>query len=171
MVYWLCVALLWYVILACQVADPYRLIKSNKFMFEILQVRGRRAFLTDGQQVWPLTQYFSVSFLWKIINLPGGQINDPLSGKDFSLPFLPATPSCLRLGPLKGFLSWHSALQGPSTRLVCCFQNYRKKDTIRCGGPRTPSRTTDASLDCAFVENALFYNDPWLWKVNRIELS
>ena len=35
-------------------------------------------------------------------------------------------------------------------------------------GPRTPSRTTDANLDCAFAENALFYIDPWFWKVNRI---
>ena len=41
------------------------------------------------------------------------------------------------------------------------------KDTVRCdalgsrhGGPRTSSRTTDATLDCAFVENALFYTDP-----------
>ena len=38
---------------------------------------------------------------------------------------------CLRLGTLKGFLSWHSALQGPSTCLMRYFQNYR--DT------RTPS--------------------------------
>ena len=37
----------------------------------------------------------------------------------------------LRLGPLKGFLSWHGTLQGPSTQLMRCFQNYR--DT------RTPS--------------------------------
>ena len=41
----------------------------------------------------PLTQFFSVSSLWKIIDLPGGQINDPSSGKHYSLPFLPATPS------------------------------------------------------------------------------
>ena len=28
----------------------------------------------------------------------------------------------------------------------------------RCGGPRTPSRTTDVNLDCAFVEkNAPFF--------------
>ena len=33
------------------------------------------------------------------------------------------------------------------------------------------SRTTDANLDCAVDENALFYTNPWLWKVNRIELS
>ena len=38
---------------------------------------------------------------------------------------------CLRLRPSKGFLSWHSALLGPSTRLVRCFRIYR--DT------RTPS--------------------------------
>ena len=44
-------------------------------------------------KVWPLTQFFSVSFLCKFIDLPGGQINDPSSGKHYSLPFLPATPS------------------------------------------------------------------------------
>ena len=37
----------------------------------------------------------------------------------------------LRLGPFKDILSWQDALQGPSTRLVRCFRNYR--DT------RTPS--------------------------------
>ena len=44
-------------------------------------------------QVWPPTQFFSVSFWLKIIDLPGGQINDPSSEKHYSLPFLPATPS------------------------------------------------------------------------------
>ena len=29
----------------------------------------------------------------------------------------------LHLGPLKGFLSWHGAFNGPSTRRVCYFQN------------------------------------------------
>ena len=81
-------------------------------------------------QVWPLTQIFSVSFLWKIIDLLGGQINDPSSGNNILFRSSQQLPR-LRLGPLKGFLSWHSALQGPSTRLVHCFQNYR--DT------RTPS--------------------------------
>ena len=32
---------------------------------------------------------------------------------------------CLLLRPLKGFLSWHGALQEPSTHLVHCFGNYR----------------------------------------------
>ena len=32
-------------------------------------------------------------------------------------------------------------------------QNYR----ARLGGPRTPLRTTDANLNCAFVEKALLF--------------
>ena len=36
------------------------------------------------------------------------------------------------LGPLKGFLSWHGTLQGPSPRaLLPELQRY--KDTVRCG--------------------------------------
>ena len=35
-----------------------------------------KIFLSHNQ-VWQLTQFFSVSFRWKIIDLPGGQINDP----------------------------------------------------------------------------------------------
>jgi len=38
---------------------------------------------------------FYVSFLYKIIDLPGGQINEPSSGKDFSLTFLRTTPLSL----------------------------------------------------------------------------
>ena len=34
-------------------------------------------------------------------------------------------PSNLRVWPLKGFLNWQGTLQGPSTRLVCSFRNYR----------------------------------------------
>ena len=38
--------------------------------------------------------FFQFAFCKKIIDLPGGQINDPsLGGKHYSLPFLPATPS------------------------------------------------------------------------------
>ena len=37
--------------------------------------------------------FFLFPFCKKIIDLPGGQINDPSSGKHYSLPFLPATPS------------------------------------------------------------------------------
>ena len=42
----------------------------------------------------------------------------------------------------------------------------------RRGGPRTPSTTTDANLDYAFVENALFLHQSLIVKIqpNRIEL-
>ena len=42
----------------------------------------------------------------------------------------------------------------------------------RRGGPRTPSTTTDANLDCVFVENALFLHRSLIEKSqqNRIEL-
>ena len=83
-------------------------------------------------QVWSLTQFFSVSFLWKIINLPGGQINDPSSGKHFSLPFLPATPSSPSR-TLEGLfeLTWRPsrALDSPRALLP---ELQRYKDTVRC---------------------------------------
>ena len=37
------------------------------------------------QQVWPVSQFFTGSFLGKIIDLPGGQINDPSLGNTFLL--------------------------------------------------------------------------------------
>ena len=46
-----------------------------------------------GCQVWTLTQFFLFPFVKKIIDLLGGQINDPYMGQHFSLPFLLATPS------------------------------------------------------------------------------
>ena len=51
--------------------------------------------------------FFSVSFFFikmkRSLNWTGGQINDPWSGKTFSLPFLPETPSSPSQ-TLKGFL-------------------------------------------------------------------
>ena len=54
-------------------------------------------------------------------------------------------------------------------RLASCIasgtteiQGQRQVWRARCGGPRTPSTTTDANLDCAFVENALIHTDPRL---------
>ena len=37
----------------------------------------------------------------------------------------------------------------------------------RRGGPRTPSRTSDANLDCAFVENALFLPRSLIEKIRQ----
>ena len=67
----------------------------------LMSVRG----LPPAVETWPLlllsvvtglvtdSILVSVSFMRKIIDLPGGQINDSSSGKHYSLTFLPATPS------------------------------------------------------------------------------
>ena len=117
-------------------------------------------------QVWRLTQFFSVSFWWKI--------NDPSSGKHFSLPFLPATPSSPTLEGL--FLADTAPFKGPRLTLCIAYRTTEKQGRCkvchaRHWGLKTLSRTADANLDCAFVENELFYTNPWWWKVNRIELS
>ena len=39
------------------------------------------------------SNFFCLLFCKKVIDLPEGQINEPLSGKHYCLPFLPATPS------------------------------------------------------------------------------
>ena len=82
---------------------------------------GEFFYSNHSKQVWPLTQFFSVSFF---LLMAPGRGNTILFRSCQQLPRL-------RLGPLKGFLSWHGALQGPSTRLLRCFQNY--------GDTRTPS--------------------------------
>ena len=66
---------------------------SNVLGHTFVMMNKQKSSLHNVKQVWPLTQLFSVSFLWKLIDLPEGQINDPSSGKHYSLPFLPATPS------------------------------------------------------------------------------
>ena len=48
--------------------------------------------------------FFLFPFCKKIIDLPGGQINDPSSGNTILCSSYQQLP-CLRLGPLKGFLS------------------------------------------------------------------
>ena len=64
---------------------------------------------SNFEHFWPLFQFFLLTFCKKIIDLPGGQINDPrVGGKYCFLLLLPATPRP-SLGPLKGFLSPYSA--------------------------------------------------------------
>ena len=62
----------WKALEAFSVSHPH-------FRVEILHQRGHSCCCGCCQQVWPLTQFFSVSFLWKLIDLPGGQISDPSS--------------------------------------------------------------------------------------------
>ena len=67
-----------------------------------------------------------------MIDSPEGQINYPH----------------LRLRPSKGLWSRHFALQGPSTSLPCCFQNYRETWTL--------TKTTAANIDCAILKTHIF---------------
>ena len=106
---------------------------------------------------------FCVPFGEKIFYLPGGQT--PRWGNT-SLPFLPATPST----PSQTFEGLFELTLRPSRapRLASCvasgtteIQGHCQVCRARRRGPRTPSTTVDANLDCAFVENALFlHTDP-----------
>ena len=82
-----------------------------------------------------------------LLDLPEGQINDPLSGKYFSLPFLPATPS-----------SPSQTLDSPFA-LPPELQIY--KDTIRCGelGAKVPvhgQKQLTKTLIVHLLKNAFF---------------
>ena len=74
--------------------------------------------------------FFCFLFLWSSLICLEGKSMTPLRGNAILFRSSQQLPR-LRLRPSKGFLSWHGALLGPSTRLVRCFRNYR--DT------RTPS--------------------------------
>ena len=54
--------------------------------------------------VWPLTQFFFLFLFCELIDLPGGQINDPSLGKHYSKSSSQQLTR-LRLRPSKGFLS------------------------------------------------------------------
>ena len=78
---------------------------------------------------------FSVSFCKKSLICLEGKSMTPCRGTTILFRSSQQLPR-LRLGHLKGFLSWHGALQGPPlTSLVRCFQNYRET--------RTPSGVQD----------------------------
>ena len=102
---------------------------KESFFFHFCQVCHR---MINIPQVWPLSQFLSVSFLWKLIDLPGEQINDPSSGKNYSLPFPPATPSSPSR-TLEGLFELtrrpSRALDSPR-ELLPKLQRY--KDTVRC---------------------------------------
>ena len=73
-------------------------IASEKMNYILLCVHS----LVMGFRGGAGTQILGGPKRYKIIDLPVGQISDPLSGKQYSLLFLQQLSS---LGPLKGFLS------------------------------------------------------------------
>ena len=78
----------------------------------------------------------------------------PSSGKHYSLPFLTATTS----SPSQTLEGLFELTRCP--QLASCVLPERHACRARRGGPRTPSRTTNASLDCVYVELFL-----WLQKL------
>ena len=76
-----------------------------------------------------------------------------MSGKNYYLPFLPATPS----SPSRALEGLFELTQRPSRALVSplalLLELLRYKDTVRCPGAQRPQ---DTDLDYAFVENAFF---------------
>ena len=139
---------------------------ENKWALMILTDKPSRA--KSGHY----SNIFLFSYFKNIIDLLGGQINDTLQEKRYSLQFFPATPSSPSR-TLKGHFEYfepapYKALD-LSRALLTELQIY--KDTVKCvapcakrqvcctirKGPRTPSRTADENLDCAVVENALLY--------------
>ena len=75
---------------------------------------------------------------------------------------------CLCIEPLKGFfeltLRPSKALDLPLVLLpeIQKYKGHRQVCRARHRGPRTLSKIADANLQCAFDENALYYNDPLL---------
>ena len=76
-----------------------------------------QVFALDFSQVWPVTNFFLFPFCKKIIDLPGGQINDPSSGRMLFSFFLPATPSPF-------VVKWRPS-RALSLASLCCSRNYR----------------------------------------------
>ena len=100
----------------------------------------------------------------------------PRWGDNFSLKFLPGTPSS-RSRTLEGlFELTRRLLRALDSPRALLSELQRKKDTVKCAaiGVDVPghSKSADANLDCAFVENTLSYTDSLIVKSqqNRIEL-
>ena len=85
----------------------------------------------------------------------------PLVGKTLFSSVPPSNSLVSVTDPRRAFWADKAPFSGP--RLASCVasgttekQGHGLLCRARRWGPRTPSTTTDANLDCAFVENALF---------------
>ena len=101
---------------------------------------------------------FSGSFFWKLIDLPGGQINDPSSGKHYSLPFLPATPS----SPSRTLEGLFELTRRPSQALdsprALLPELQRYKDAVRCAvlGAEVSGHCQKQTLNVRLLKTHLF---------------
>ena len=130
------------------------LLVSSPFLWNIFHFHTKK--MADQFQVWPLAQFFFVSFLWKIIDLPGLQINDPSSG-EILFSFVPPSNSHVSVfDPWRAF--WADTAPFKDPQFAFCITEKLRHILLKCAlgrhrVPRTLSRTTDANLYIAFIEN------------------
>ena len=93
-----------------------------------------------------------------IVDWPGRQINNLLSGKHYPLPSLPAASLYLSR-TLEGLFEW---TQRPSNTLASCVAGKTTENQrhFLVRGPKTPSGATDGKPDFALVENSLVFVVP-----------
>ena len=105
-----------------------------------------------------------------IISLPGGQINEPSSGRILFSSVPPSNSLVSVSDPQRAFWADTEPFKGhiPRTFALLPEGDYQVYRTCR-RRRTTPSRTTDANLDVYCLKHT--YTDPWLWKENRIQLS
>ena len=88
------------------------------------------------------------------------------------IPRAEANPSGSTHSPPSYQINWPNPVRSSNVNRKICFGPVAwlisGLATNSISLKRTLSKTADENLDCAFVENPLFYTNPWLWKVNRI---
>ena len=125
---------------------------NNALMFDLLVIPFREGASSHkfwGEQV-------------ELIYMEGQSITPFWKKSLFFFSSVPPSNSLVSFSdPRRAFWADTAPFSGP--RLASCvasgtteIQGHRQVCRARRGGPRTPSTTTDANLDCAFVENALF---------------
>ena len=120
-----------------------------------LQHRSNNWFTkTKQKQVWPLTHFFLL------------QNHCFAFCRETLFSSVPPSNSLVSVSdPWGAFWADTAPYKGPS--LASCVasgitekQGHNQVCRARLGGPRTESKAADANLDCASVDNALFYADP-----------
>ena len=99
---------------------------------------------------------------------PEGKLMTPCQGNTFI--FRSSSNSLVSVSdPCRTFWADTAPIKGPQPRHVICFrtteiQGHRQVWRARCGGPRTPSRTTDANLIVRLLKTHFYL---WFWKLEE----
>ena len=125
-----------------------------------------------SHQVWPITQFFLFPFSKKNHWFAWRANQWPLKGETL-FSSVPPSNSLVSVSDLRRAF-WVDTAPFSGPQLASCVASETTEIQGQCwvcrarrGGPRTPSTTTDANLDCAFVKNTLSTTDPRFWKINK----